>query len=352
MDHIGLASFVTLYTQVGGYVQDSSADRLVKIKDRLNWNYFEAYQRHDWRDLRRFHEGKHALVSDADNLTAYPSSTLAAFQTNGYEAMPFDVGEIYCFTHGTPSGTMENPPVLTKYDQAEFFEAIAFDPDLTGPPEIWTLAGTTPLRRPLVVGERLSLVSTSAADVTTVRISGFPAVAEFGQEVPETVTLTGTTAVTSAAYAAGWSILSLEILGAMAGTLTVKGFTSNVTYMTVYPVANQTDGPSFRTRLLVRMWPCPTTGTSYSLYYKRKCAKLIHDQDTPLWPIGPYLVEKSIADLYEQMRLPELGGPHHAKADNLIMRMIQNEESSVMHMSRPQSYAAYMRGARVVRPGP
>jgi hypothetical protein len=35
------------------------------------------------------------------------------------------------------------------------------------------------------------------------------------------------------------------------------------------------------------MWPCPAAGKQYSLFYKRKCAKLIHDQDTPLWQIDP-----------------------------------------------------------------
>lgn len=357
MDHIGLASFLTMQTQVGQYVQDTSADRLTRIKDRINWNYFDAYQKHDWRDLRRFHEGKHTHFVDADNLSTYPASALEGFQTNGYEAMPFDVGEIYTLLNGDPAGTMQTPPVLTKMDQAEFFEAISFDPDQTGVPEIWTLAGTTPLRRPIVTDERLLFQSTSASDTTTIRITGTTNAAsgsnQYGVETPETVTLTGTTAVASGnRYAKGWSVLSLNILGVLTGNITVSGQTSGITYMVFLGASGVTDGPSYSQRQLVRMWPCPTAGTKYSLYYKRKCAKLIHDQDTPMWPIAAYLVEKSIADIQEQMRLPELAANHHGKADSLLAHMIQNEESSVNHMSRPQSIQGYMRGYDPVRPGP
>jgi hypothetical protein len=353
VDHIGLASFATLYGQVQGFVQDSSTDRLTKIKDRINWNYFAAWQRHDWRDLRRLHEGRHAHITSADNLTDYPSATLDAFQTNGYEAMPFDVGEIYAITMGSPGGTMASPPIVQKRDQAEFFDLIAYDPDLTGPAEIWTLAGTTPLRRPLVVNEQLRFASTSASDTTTVRLSGISSSAYYGMDTAESITLTGTTSVNSSTtYSRGWSILSLNFQGALAGTVNVTGATSGVTYMQFLPMSGLTDGPNYSQRLLVRFYPCPTSGTSYSLLYKRKCAKLINDRDVPLWNIGPYLVEKTIADIYEQMRLPEIAALHHQKAEALIAQMIFNEESSVTHSSRPMTYASWMRGLQPVRPGP
>lgn len=358
MDHIGLAAFGTIRAQVASYCQQSDNTAKVQpIKDRINWNYFDAYQRHDWSELRRFHEGRHTHIVDGDNLTAYASSSLAAFQTSGYEAMPYDVGEIYSLMNGNPAGVAQMPPVLTKMDQAEFIEAISFNPSQSGVPEIWTEAGTTPLRRPLVVNEQLTLVSTSSSDTTSVRLIGITSAADaagnYGLDQAETITLTGTTPLNSGlAYAKGWSILSVNILGALVGTVTIVGATSGITYVQLQADAGITDGPSFSSRKLIRMWPCPTSGTPYSLYYKRKCRKLVSDQDTPLWGIGPYLVEKSIADIYEQMRLPELAGNHHTKADQLLARMIQNEESSVMHMSRPQSIRGYMQGYRLVRPGP
>jgi hypothetical protein len=161
--------------------------------------------------------------------------------------------------------------------------------------------------------ERLSLVSSSSADTSDVFIMGESS----GIEVSETVTLNGTTPVISA----NTFDTPLTIAKSLTtGTLTVKGYTSATTFVTILA--------SERERKHIRLWLQPAPSASYVCLVlgKRRIKPLVRDEDTPLLrDIQWALITASTADMFAKLGNDKGAMDFRAQSETAIKSLVELE---------------------------
>ena len=162
--------------------------------------------------------------------------------------------------------------------------------------------------------EKLQLVSSSASDIGNVAIRGESS----GAEVNETVTLTGTTPVTTANL---YDVPLTVAKGITVGALTVVGYTST-TALLVLP-ANEGE------RKHVRLWVHPANpgiSSTVMVLGKRKIVPLLTDEDTPLLPnISQILIDAACADMFSKLGKPAESAESQKKAGEALKVLIDLE---------------------------
>ena len=152
----------TRKTQIGKFIQDSSASRQTHIKDAINRKYTELVDGFDWPDLWRLEEAE--VVVTAGEARVY---------------MPYHVQTVKC---AVADGNKE---LINNVDTGMFL-ARNFD-QLSNSANIHegTLLGSAPVKREMEVSESLTLVSSDASDTSVfVNVLGMVG----GDEISESVT--------------------------------------------------------------------------------------------------------------------------------------------------------------------
>lgn len=162
-------------------------------------------------------------------------------------------------------------------------------------------------------GLALRLVSTNPGDTTQVRIRGM----ESGLEVEETVTLTGTSPVTSRFVYAEVTHLSKS---ASTGDVVVSTTAGDEVQILL---ARETERRHPRLRL-VRDFA--DDSLLLHVLVKRTCLPLVHDNDTPaLSGVDNLLVAYAIADMWERLRQTAKAQVKTQEAAALMSSLIQRE---------------------------
>ena len=165
----------------------------------------------------------------------------------------------------------------------------------TGNPDQYIDIGSKSVSALLSIADQVQVLSTSASDVSpmVIRISGEVS----GILVSESLTLTGTSAVTSTnTFDAGAELTvsagtSSGTLQDLAGVVTVreKTTTSNV----LAKLAANERAPYYK---WIRLSPTPSSSITTQVWYKRRWYPLTNDNDVPLIPCANELVEGIVAD--------------------------------------------------------
>lgn len=165
----------------------------------------------------------------------------------------------------------------------------------TGNPDQYIEIGSKACSALMSTADKVQVLSSSASDVTpmVIRITGEVS----GMPVSESITLTGTTAVDSTntfdsgaelQITAGTSNGTLQDL---AGVVTVREKTtsSNV----IAKLAPNERSPFYK---WVRFSVTPASALTAQVWYKKKWAPLVNDNDAPIIPCANELVEGVLAD--------------------------------------------------------
>jgi hypothetical protein len=183
----------------------------------------------------------------------------------------------------------------TTLDPVEFSFLLRTDPgafERTGTPAKAAPMNPIGISRKITTAERLSLVSSNNSDTAVIfLLRGDLA----GVEQVEEVTLTGTTTVTTAQ---SWDNVYVAAKPVTIGTVTMTGFTSALTYLTLWK--DETEKKYQR----VRLFDSPTDITqSLLVLAKRRFRDLTSDQDTPqVQAIENALLAFGEADMLERAR--------------------------------------------------
>ena len=165
----------------------------------------------------------------------------------------------------------------------------------TGNPDQYIDIGSKSCSALMSTADQIQVLSTSASDVSpmVIRITGESS----GMPISESITLTGTTAVTSTnTYDSGSELFvtagtSDGSLQDLAGVVTVReqDTTSNV----LAKLAPSERSPFFK---WIRLSITPASALSAQIWYKKRWSPLVNDNDAPIIPCANEIVEGIVAD--------------------------------------------------------
>jgi hypothetical protein len=315
---INYMTYNELYTQIGSYIQDTSASRKTQIKDAINREYAKIVEDIKFPQLLRFYTttlpndpvfylardvGSIVLISDTDrNINLEGSDTHQLYRSFadqiGGGATPVEIGDDG--DHGK---------------KANFHTA----------------------------AETLDVVSSDAGDTTqTVRVYGEDS---SGREQNELITLTGTSAVTTTLTYGDFHYITSNDK-TRDGIVTVTGTTSSIEYADLLP-----------NEVTIRYKRLRISGNSSNniiVFYDKRVQRLKNDEDVPELPISTYLFEATVAKMYQLQRKWEPARYHLAEADKLKLDILATVESHSQNnrQSAPSRYGSLNSGAViVVNPG-
>ena len=274
-------TYLRIITRCQAMLQNTSTstsnanDLRPKIKDWCRTRYDRILRAFPWDELNR----------------SYNLSVTSG--TRDY-ALRYDLESIikmWDSTHGCE---------ITAYDIRDHIRFNAINLEVsgnvqTGNPDQYIDIGSKSVSALLSIADQVQVLSTSASDVSpmVIRISGEVS----GILVSESLTLTGTSAVTSTnTFDAGAELTvsagtSSGTLQDLAGVVTVreKTTTSNV----LAKLAANERAPYYK---WIRLSPTPSSSITTQVWYKRRWYPLTNDNDVPLIPCANELVEGIVAD--------------------------------------------------------
>lgn len=300
-------TFKQIYTEVGQYIQDTSTGRQTRIKDAINRNYEEIAGGHDWADLYRIELGE-----------------VSVFAGESVAYMPAHVDVVKKIILDSNKDLLINtaPSMLIKRN-FDFLEN-------SSNPDQYTIVGSSPFKREIITPETLEFVSSDAGDTTpTVEVWGFVG----GEEINETITLNGTTPVTSSNTFSRVTRIGTATSRAdssRAGNITVTGTTSSTEYSVI-------KNHEFDSRYqAVRLQDGSNTGTTLTIFYKKKVQKLINDGDSLEIPVGKTLFHLSVMDILDSQGKASQAREHErkgAKAMILVMTKYFMQSENIFQSS-------------------
>jgi hypothetical protein len=302
-------SFKAMYTQVGQMIQDSSADRLVRIKDAINRKYTELANGYDWPDLMRIEEAE---------------VTVTAGEVHVY--MPYHVQTLKgAVADGNKDWIGISDPgmfLARNFDQlatqAKIFEG--------------TLIGSSPVKREMQVAETLTLVSSDASDTSViVKVWGFVG----GDEISESVTLNGTSSVaTSNTFSRITRIgtTSTSRDSSRSGHITITGTTSS---KELAVIANHNYDSRYQ---VFRFQDVSQAADTLSIFYKKRVTPLIDDDDTfEINDADLIVFELAMAEMLKSQAKYNQAGAHEARAAGIRSAMLGSylQQSNMVQQSLP-----------------
>ena len=295
---IGLMTLKEIRDLVAAQIGDTSSGRATKIDLAINMHYCDFASRKRWPQL----------VRSSEELVTVSSGSKFVY-------LPKDVEQVYFILP-------QNSDALLQATNIEQLFNVAGDTfDTPGAALSYAEAGDFARRYDfLAAGEQLSvaqtgLTSTSSAYVTGI-VGGSPG-APTSTERGETVTVSATAGVYTN-LTAGETYYDISTFSVQANTsayYTLKGVTSGTIYAQIAP-GDQT----VRYRRLRLMNP-PDADTAVTVYWKKRVAKLVNDNQSIELPIGYAIVNKTMATMYANQREYNAAmGYHDSQGESLADR--------------------------------
>lgn len=286
-------SFKQIYTEIGQFVQDSSSGRQTRIKDSINRHYIKIAEGEDWPDLWRLEQAEVTFVAGSPYL---------------YLPAHVDVMK--------KAVLAANNDILLTQDGSMFLHRFNNILDNDANPFSLTPLGSSATKRRIDTAERISFVSSDVNDtIQVVEIWGLVS----GEELNESVTLNGTSTVTtvntfSRITALGTSTSRID--SSRSGNITITGFTSSVEYAVIKNHEFESRYQQFRVQ------DAPSTADTLTIFYKKKVHPLINDGDTPELNCDVVLFEFALADILQQQGKYDQANIHIAEGEQLREKMM------------------------------
>lgn len=279
--------FVSMKTDVGEFVGDTTSSFLLKVGKYLNFRYRDILRRYPWKQI-------------------FGSTTITTVANQATYAMPWDFEEpVYIFDNTNKVSLWEKPEIGALNDTA-----------LVGSSQYFSVKESSCAAQP-TSASALSIVSSSASDTGTVFIKG---TLSTGVEVVETVTLTGTTPVASANSYTGVVQASKNAISV--GTITITSNSSAVSIAVLGPRQMQA-----RYRIL-HLYYIPSATTSIVVRYKKRVLPLVNDYDYPIIDFADEMIFGAQADAWRAKRQFQKAAALEAQYEELVeKRMYQQEQT-------------------------
>lgn len=279
--------FITMKTDVGEFIGDTTSSFLLKIGKYLNFRYRDILRRYPWKQI-------------------FGSTTITTVANQATYPMPWDFEEpVYMFDNTNKVPLWEKPEIGAQNDTT-----------LIGSSQYFSIKESSCAAQP-TSASTLSVVSTSASDTGFVFIKG---TLSTGVEVVETVTLTGTTPVVPTNTYTGVVQISKNAISV--GTITITSNSGAVTIAVLGPRQMQA-----RYRIL-QLFYIPVATTSVIVRYKKRVLPLVNDYDYPLIDLADEMIFGAQADAWRAKRQFSKAAALEAQYEDLVeKRMYQQEQT-------------------------
>jgi hypothetical protein len=286
-------SLKQMYTQIGQFVQDTSSGRQTRIIDSINRQYRKLAEGEDWADLWRI---------EAAEVTVYAGVP--------YVFLPAHVDVM------KKAVLDSNTDVLTTQDPSMFISRYYDTLGTSSNPYTLTPLGSSPVKRRISTAETLDLVSSDATDTSAVvEVWGMVS----GEELNESVTLNGTTTVTTSNTFSRITRIGTSTSRAdssRVGNITITGTTSSLEYAVIKDHEFESRYQQFRAQ------DAPNTNDTLTIFYKKKVQALINDGDTLELDGDLAVIEFTIADILQQQGKYNQAQVHNNEGERLRLKMM------------------------------
>lgn len=291
--------FITMKTEVGEFVGDTTSSFLVKVGKYLNFRQRDILRRYPWKDL-------------------YATTTITTVANQATYPLPADFAEVvYVYDNTNKKKIWEAP---------EFGEQN--DTNLTAAADYFTVKESGMLAQP-TSNSTLTVTGSNAADVTqTVFIRG---ITSTGSEGSESVTLNGGSAVTTSnSYT---TVLQVSKSAVTVGPVTVRSNGAAVTIATISP--NQLQA---RYRQ-IHFYYIPSGTTSLVVRYKKQVLPMTNDYDYPLVDLADEMIFGAQADAWRAKRQFMKAAALESQYEALVAQRIFQEEQNKDNIINPTPYS-------------
>ena len=306
-----------LRTNIGSTVRDTQITTL--IDDFINFTWMELHSYHPWTWKRRKQTFETVVSQEDYNLDE-------------------EVDEIALLRQiSTPTRLRYLPDWL-------FYKNIP-DPEnqSTGPPRIYRRWEETGFFTNLAAADTIYVSSSSTSDG-----SGFKVVVtgrnSSGEIITESLTLNGTTSVTSSTTFAASGLMRVSKSATTTGTITVYRTTGATVLSEIAPSEIT---PRYKR---ISLYPVPSAAVTMYLEYFETFRPLLNDNDVPSLPVkwNWVLREGTLAKAWEYKQSEVLSAQHQALYDRGLKLMVRQDEMNQDYIPVLQP-RVYLSDATVVR---
>lgn len=310
---MALTTFDELADYVASTIRETQINSL--IRSFLNLTQQEIWGFHPWTFKRR-------------------KTTFATVASQETYVLDEEIDQIRVLRQRTsPTKLLQVPDPL--------FYALQPDPEggASGHPRLYRLWEETGFKAQLTAAGTVGVVSSSTSDGSafTVRIIGRNSSDEV---VAETLTLNGTTTVTSATSWAVDGLLQVSKSAQTTGTLTVSATTGGAT---VAELAPEDLAPRYKR---ISLYPIPSAVITMYLEYDERLRLMVHDADAPQldkkWVA--VLLDGTFAKAWEYKQNERLAAQHQALFDRGLRLMVREDSRNMDYVPALQPRQAWPRG--------
>ena len=279
--------FISMKTDVGELIGDTTSAFALKIGKFLNFRYRDIMRRYPWKE-------------------SYGTTTITTVANQATYPLPWDFGEVvYIYDNTNKKPLFERPE-----------QGAQNDTTLVGAPDYFSVKEVGMLITP-ATASNLSISSSSASDTTqTIFIKGRNSA---GTEVTETVTLNGTSTVSTTNVLSTYQQISKS--ATTVGTVTIAS-NAGGTLATLGPGQMQA-----RYRI-AHFYYIPSAVTSLIVRYKKALLPMVNDYDYPLIDIADELMFGAQADAWRAKRQFAKAAALEAQYEELVQRRMYQEEQT------------------------
>ena len=305
-----------LRTNISSTIREDDSTVLTLIDNFLNLTLLEINAFHPWTYLRRkqtfdteIDRENYALDEEVDYLTILRQRT--------------------------------TPMVLIQVPDELFYKFIPNPEDLgSGTPRFYRLWQETGFSTNLAAADTVYVRSSSTADGSAFKVI-IVGRNSSGDVVSESLTLNGTTNVTSATTFAASGLLQVSKSAKTTGTITVYR-TTGATVLSRLPP--ETTAPRFKT---ISLYPIPSAVVTMSYEYIERTRLLLNDADVPMmdskW--NWVLREGALAKAWEYKQNETASALHQGLFDRGLLRMRQEDTRNLDYVPVIQPRIWWRRGA-------
>lgn len=271
-----------------------------KIKNWVNHSYRRLYDRFIWRDAVEFDLAVTTVVGQAEYILSK------------------DVSKVIQITDRVNDRVLDgmNGPILND----RFVSTI----DVQGQVDGWAPVGVTQYSTQMSTSDTLAVVSSDADDTATVTINGKVA----GERDFETITLTGTTAVTTTK-----TFQSIESIAKSAVTEGIVDITETIATTSVCKLA---PGEKVSYYQVIRFVRVPGTIATLYMTHKKAFRLMVNDNDTPMFDCTNVLIRMGYAMSLRESGNNDLAIFEEQATDAMITRLQgESNRDGTTHYARP-----------------